>query len=150
VSKESLAVVAKAYSIQQLTEMPPEIVQHIRKYSSTAIFWRLVVSSDVAKHLSSLENNNLVSSSLEQISDWNRGSPPTFSLAPLSSTTIVRLWIDWKGIKMIETFPRGESKYSPKRFDNMLFVIKKPKDLANITAHYQVNTPVSPTPFSSY
>ncbi|KEY67041.1 hypothetical protein S7711_04722 [Stachybotrys chartarum IBT 7711] len=137
VSKESLAVVAKAYSIQQLTEMPPEIVQHIRKYSSTAIFWRLVVSSDVAKHLSSLENNNLVSSSLEQISDWNRGSPPTFSLAPLSSTTIVRLWIDWKGIKMIETFPRGESKYSPKRFDNMLFVIKEPKDLVNITAHYQ-------------
>jgi len=136
-------VVAGKYGLPGLTKLPQEILQIIRNYSASAHFWRYVSGLDLAARLAETpepdpEEEYLVVP-LREVVRWERGtSNPEVSKEPLP---VIRLTIDSRGIRRVESLTEEQARYRHERYDDRLFVVQGTSDaqLEGITALFQVS-----------
>jgi hypothetical protein len=106
---------AEKHCIPELSLLRLELIQVIQKYSE-----RYILALDLFYWLSTALSNELVSVPLCHISGWQRGDRPTVAVA--SAGRIVRLTIDYHGIRKIERLSKYPI-YAGSRFNNVAFVI---------------------------
>jgi len=136
-------VVAEKYGLPGLTKLPQEILQIIRNYSASAHFWRYVSGLDLAARLAETPDPDPEEERLEvplrEVVRWERGtSKPEVSKGPLP---VIRLTIDSRGIRGVESLTEEQARYRHERYDDRLFVVQGTSDaqLEGITALFQVS-----------
>ncbi len=129
------------YGIPRLRLLPPELIAMIRDFSESGTFWRYISVLSFGRELSAASTNTAspsptTSLPLTNISAWTRGREPTL-LQPSDRSEIVRLTIDYRGIRQIERLPRRPS-YQQLRSDSAAFAIQEENELRNVTTLFKV------------
>ena len=82
--------------------LPPEITALLISFCSDSLLSRYVAVLCSSNHISTSQQARTTTYRLSQISQWDRYSKP--QLASLRQP-IIRISIDWRGIKTLERFP---------------------------------------------
>lgn len=140
VTSTAIATVAQKYDLLKLSRMPLEIRGMVRDYSGSALFWRLVAALDLAAQFEALPTKDFDYIPLCNVAGWERGRLPTQS-TDLHHLPIIRLTIDSQGIRKLERLSASELRYSSRRFDNMVFVVKDEGCFKGVMMLFKVRSP---------
>ena len=111
----------------------------VQGHSPSALFWRVASTLDLATRLSATPVGDLISVTMCEIDGWERGCQPV-SCKDGKRLPIIRMTIDSLGIKKVERLSKDQLQYSPKRFDNMVFVNEHETSFTGVIAQFQVLT----------
>lgn len=132
---------ADKYGIPGLRLLPPELIRMIRDHFESGTFWRYISVVSFGRELSAISRDSnlpspITSIPLCNISAWSRGREPTLLQSP-DRPPIIRLTIDYRGIRQIERLPRWPScQYW--RSNNMAFAIQEESQLRTVTTQVKV------------
>lgn len=140
---------AEALDLLKLRDLPPEILNWIRIYSPTSLFWRYSSVLELARGLSKAAASesackDILSIPLPLIWTWKRGELPV-SIAPSEVSApaispkapIIRLTIDSYGLREVERL-QEKPPYRTWRSDHLAYVIVEEHSLKHAVMHFKV------------
>lgn len=123
---QAIEVMAKAYGLQQLAELPIEIMFSIWNSSPSALLWRYALVMDIAEQLNALEGHPPEEMPLADILSWGKGGDLVLSPGShAGSWTLVKL--DSRGIRSIERIATDSKRQYWQSHSQRYLVIRSPQ-----------------------
>lgn len=136
-----LKVVSSECGMPELSRVPPELVQMIRRHSGEALMWRIVAAMALADRLLNMSSSPRISLPVSDIISWNRGGTLLTTAEGANLTLpIIRLAIDSHGIRSIERLPEGQRPpLRAGRPNSTCFVVKHYSSFRGVSLMIQVS-----------
>jgi len=131
-------LLAERAGLARLALLPPEIVRTIHDHSASSLLWAYDSAIRLARQMSVVLPQDLVSVPLQGVAAWERCGSPLLAAQPRQTT--IRLTIDVRGIRKIERLATRPS-YQVWRSDHLVFVLVKDEDVADVVVHFKVRYP---------
>lgn len=145
-------LVAGGLGMHQLARLPVEIVQTIRCYSASSLLWRYLCLEHYANENARVKHSPWVRMPIKEVRGWRRGgelvrmsrveseqSDATGSLNVDEEGPVVRVTVDWRGIRQIERLSK-EFRHAPQQNSDYqeVFMILRADALDGTVIHFKV------------
>lgn len=148
VDMDMVTKIAPLGGLPQLCKLPGELLELIRGYSGSALFWRCSPALRLA-NLIRTDPEPLVTVPLTEIFSWDRSSGRDERLQIATfQPPIMRMTLDSDGIRKIESLS-CIPQYSRECYGDFAFVVSRRSDVSGVMAHMKVRVAMPTTVDSS-
>ncbi len=119
---EAVAEVGEKHDLKRMATLPPEIVQMIRSFCDTSLFWKLASALDLCHRFHATSTSDLTTMSLDQVVEWRRYAEVAASDSP-DLPPFLRITIDSRGVSSLDRIDSALSDdFLPR--DNESYIIQ--------------------------